>query len=559
MEARNRNLPDWMTRIRTRQIVLPRFQRFEAWSHGQISSLLNTVLKGLPAGAILTLDIGEKEPFLSRPIVGAPENGEKIVEHLLDGQQRLTSFWRTLNDLYEDRIYLIRIEDDEDLELPYYATSIGRYEKNGEKYPLWTNLPSELWARKYIPVSLLRPDADAETKFKAWAKSASNEDMNCLLEIIDIGNKLRSKFAVFNIPFLSLPVSTKPEVALDVFIQMNTSSSPLTPFDIVVAQIEAASGKSLHGYIEELNKDVPNLNRYNDPKDIVLAVAALVGNKLPSKGTYLLEEFSTTFDSNWETIKTGIKKAVSFLTDEKILDSRRLPSDVVVYVLAALWGVSDDGLDKEGEIRAILRKYIWRAFFTERYDRTTNSRAFSDYKELYSLIKSGQGSPEIFDDGQYPIAGIEELKSSSWPYRRDRLARAVLTVGLKSGGFDFADGAPASYDNIQAREYHHIFPQAWLKENKFKDYEINRALNCALISWRTNRNISAKTPSDYVSERMEASSLGRSEVERRLESHLIPVAQLMDNNYEAFLNERAQLIKQVVDKLCSGQIVEGKL
>ena len=60
MEARNRSLPDWLTRIRTRQIVLPRFQRFEAWSHTQISSLLNTVLKELPAGAILTLEIGEK-------------------------------------------------------------------------------------------------------------------------------------------------------------------------------------------------------------------------------------------------------------------------------------------------------------------------------------------------------------------------------------------------------------------------------------------------------------------------------------------------------------------
>lgn len=63
MEARNRSLPDWMTRIRTRQIVLPRFQRFEAWSYGQITSLLNTVLKQLPAGAILTLEIGEKEPL----------------------------------------------------------------------------------------------------------------------------------------------------------------------------------------------------------------------------------------------------------------------------------------------------------------------------------------------------------------------------------------------------------------------------------------------------------------------------------------------------------------
>lgn len=559
MEARNRNLPDWLTRIRTRQLVLPRFQRFEAWSHTQISSLLNTVLKELPAGAILTLEIGEREPFLSRPIVGAPTEGEKIAEHLLDGQQRLTSLWRSLNDQYEDRLYLVKLEEDEDLELPYYATSIARYNKNGDKYPIWTNSPEELWRRKYIPVYLLRPDSTAEQLFKNWATEAAKDDTKCLLDIIDIGNRLRQKFTIFNIPFLSLPVTTKPDVALDVFIKMNTSSSALTPFDIVVAQIEAASGKSLHGYIEEIKQDVPNISRYSEPEDVVLAVAALLNNKPPSKATYLSSDFSLSFDDSWTRIKKGIKKAISFLTDEKILDYRRLPTDVVVYVLSALWSESDEGLDKEGEMRVILRKYLWRSFFTDRYDRTTNSRAFSDYKEIAKLLKDNTGEPDIFDEIKYPLASEDDLKTSSWPYRKDRLARAILSVGLKSGGFDFADGASATYESIQSREYHHIFPQAWLKEQGFKDFEINKALNCALISWRTNRNISAQTPSDYVAKRMEASSLGESEVSRRLESHLIPVTQLRSNNYSEFLNERAQLVKKMAEKLCSGQIVEGML
>jgi hypothetical protein len=555
MEARNRSLPDWLTRIRTRQIVLPRFQRFEAWSHTQISSLLNTVLKELPAGAILTLEIGEKEPFLSRPIVGAPTEGEKIAEHLLDGQQRLTSLWRALNDQYEDRLYLVKLEEDVDLELPYYVDSIARYYKNGDKYPIWANSPVDLWRRKYIPVSLLRPDTNAEESFKNWAKEAAQDDTNCLLEIIDVGNKLRQKFSIFNIPFLSLPVTTKPDVALDVFIKMNTSSSPLTPYDIVVAQIEAASGKSLHGYIEELKQDVPNIARYSEPQDVVLAVAALLNNKLPSKGTYLSSDFSSSFDDSWVKIKTGIQKAISFLADEKILDYRRLPTDVVVYVLSALWSSSNEGLDREGEMRVILRKYLWRSFFTERYDRTTNSRAFSDYKEIAKLLRGATGEPEIFKETLYPLASEDELKTSSWPYRKDRLARAILSVGLKSGGFDFADGAPATYESIQSREYHHIFPQAWLKEKGFKDFEINKALNCALISWRTNRNIAARTPSDYVAERMEASSLGESEVSTRLESHLIPVSQLTNNNYDEFLNERAQLVREMAKKLCNGQIV----
>lgn len=559
MEARNRTLPDWMTRIRTRQLVLPRFQRYESWSHAQVTSLLNTILKELPAGAILTLDVGENEPFLSRPIAGAPNNGEKISEHLLDGQQRLTSIWKSLNNLYEDRIFFIKIEEDHELELPFYATSVGTYYKNKQKYPRWSENPIDLWSRSLIPVSLLRPDPVSENEFKNWAKIASNNDIDKLLSINDIGNKLRNKFSTFNIPFLSLPVTTKPEVALDVFIRMNTSASPLKSFDIVVAQIEAASGISLHGHIDEIKQESPSLSRYGSIEDIILSTAALLQNKIPSKGTYLSPDFSKSFEENWTRLKQGIKKAILFLQEEKIYDSRRLPSDVILYVISALWSKSKEGLDQEGEVRSLIRKYIWRSFFTTRYDRSTTSRAYSDYKELNKIISGQNASPEIFNESIYPIADSDELITANWPYRKDRLARAILSVCLKSGGFDFADGAQATYENIQSREYHHIFPQAWLKERGFKDYEINKALNCALISWKTNRNISAKTPSDYIAERMEKSSLGEDEVLRRLKSHLIPIKEITENDYESFMISRSKSIQKVVNKLCNGEIVESSL
>ena len=72
IEARNRSLPDWFTRIRTRQTVLPRFQRFEAWSHSNVTQLFNTILRNLPVGAVLVLEIGNDEPFISRNLRGHP-------------------------------------------------------------------------------------------------------------------------------------------------------------------------------------------------------------------------------------------------------------------------------------------------------------------------------------------------------------------------------------------------------------------------------------------------------------------------------------------------------
>ena len=65
MEARNRYLPDWIKYVKNRQIVLPRFQRMEAWGHREVSDLLQTVLDGLPAGAALVLEVGDSVPFRS--------------------------------------------------------------------------------------------------------------------------------------------------------------------------------------------------------------------------------------------------------------------------------------------------------------------------------------------------------------------------------------------------------------------------------------------------------------------------------------------------------------
>jgi hypothetical protein len=83
--AHDRFLPEWFNRIRSRQITLPRFQRFVAWGHKEVSGLLTTVLRGLPSGAALILEVGDEEKFKSRTMVDAPESGENVAEQILDG------------------------------------------------------------------------------------------------------------------------------------------------------------------------------------------------------------------------------------------------------------------------------------------------------------------------------------------------------------------------------------------------------------------------------------------------------------------------------------------
>ena len=107
------------------------------------------------------------------------------------------------------------------------------------------------------------------------------------------------------------------------------------------------------------------------------------------------------------------------------------------------------------------RKYLWRAFFTNRYEKSTGSRSLVDFNELKPLVVgSGQSSPAVFNDDLHPLPHLPELMLAGWPKNMDRVARAILALALRQGGLDLADGSSVSRSNLAKREYHHLFPDA---------------------------------------------------------------------------------------------------
>lgn len=552
IEARNRPLPDWFTRIRTHQTVLPRFQRYEAWGHANVTQLFNTILQGLPVGALLVLEVGNEEPFISRTLKGAPQQGERVTEHLLDGQQRLTALWRGLHNNYDERTYFLYLTKDEESGMPYYVDSLARWKKEGdtERRPFWINAPRKQWEKKVIPLDLCYPDIEAQQRFREWAKEAivSGDERDAISDQVA---GIRQMFASFNLPFLSLPPTTKKETALDVFIKMNTSAAPLSTYDVVVAQVEAGLGKSLHDLVADIKKVAPGIEFYYPTDSLALYASALLQGKPPTNSTYMTKEFGTSLLEKWDTILRGVKRTVEFLEQERVFDSARLPTEVVVPVLVAVWGIAPEKLDAAGSARTTIRKYLWRAFFTNRYEKSTSTRSLTDFLELKGLITGEKESiPMIFNDSQHPLPQAEELLVAGWPVRKDRLARAILALALKHGGLDLADGGEATRSSLARREYHHLFPDAHLKRQGMPDENIYRSINCALVTWTTNRNISDKDPERYLAERRDGTKLGETEVKSRLASHLIPYAEMVENDYDAFLTARSQLVYTAMKELC---------
>ena len=199
----------------------------------------------------------------------------------------------------------------------------------------------------------------------------------------------------------------------------------------------------------------------------------------------------------------------------------------------------------------ILRRFLWRAFLTDRYEKAANTRALADYRTLGSLVEGTEAEmPQIFDDNNHPVATVEDIALAGWPKKKDRLGRAVMLLSLRAGGLDFADGSPATRRSLQSREYHHLFPVSLLSARGVDDGRIQRAVNCALVTWKTNRNIAATSPMQYLRKRIDASSVGEQEIRRRLRSHLIDYDLLAKDDYDEFLSGRAESVHAEARALC---------
>ncbi|MCB0097193.1 MAG: DUF262 domain-containing protein, partial [Caldilineaceae bacterium] len=595
-KAQDRTLGVWFQAIQQGQVKLPRFQRYEAWDRGRITSFLNTIINNLPVGVTLALDVAGEEKFISRYIVSAdPAVQGTVTQHLLDGQQRLTAFWRAMHNNYEWEDYFIYLPTFDQQwnhsdEIEVYCQ--GRWtNKKGSRRPVWADHPAKCLERGLVPIDLLCP-GDKATAVDEWIKTAtldmkpSKDDPDAFEKLESYTaikeslkqeiNTLRERVTHFNLPYLSLPSNTPKDVALQVFINMNTNSKPLSLYDIIVAEVESVAGKSLHDLEEHLVSKCPKAARFGDVRNLILATSALLQEKTPNnKG--MVEMDKQVLLDNWEKLENGLERMANLLESQGVFDEARLPTSNVLAVVAAAYELVPEHGDFVAKAEKLLRAYLWSSFFTDRYENSAASRAYADFigvKGKHRGIKAFLSTPDfdeaalaevpVFNRQEHELADVDALLAAGWPKKVGIEARGILAVSNYFGAHDFADSKPASFESIQKREYHHIFPDALLSEAGIDSYY---ALNCALITWKTNRIIGRKDPLDYLKERVQwADELA---VSNRLKTHLVSFDLLSKAHYQGldgealkakleadfnqFMRARAQLVHKAVTRLSVGE------
>lgn len=522
-KAQDRTLGVWFHQIDQGSVKLPRFQRFEAWDRGRITSFLNTIISNLPVGVTLVLEVAGPEKFVSRYISSAERTTGTVTQNLLDGQQRLTAFWRAMHNNYEGETFFVYLpqfdHSDEVLGGEVEVRCVPRWiNKNKLRMPRWAEEPFRCFERRLIPIALLRPG----------------------------------------------------ELATDIDSWLSAATKPLEPAE---ADHDAFKKYKAYSALKDKikNEHCPSAGHYGDLSDLILSTSALLQDKTPNaRGK--IEMDKAVMLKNWARLERGLDRMARLLASQGVYDEARLPTNAVLPVIAACYDLIPENGDFLGKGEKLLRQYLWSSFFTDRYENTASSRAYADFKALKALLLKQSYSDDelatvpVLNRAEFALADVDSLLGTGWPKQVGIGARGILAVMTYLGALDFADNKPASFESNQKREYHHIFPTALLADANIGSY---LALNCAFITWKTNRIIGRKDPLEYLLDRVEWA--GEESVRERMKSHLIDFDLLASASYkglegeqlaaklkldfETFLRVRAKLVHTAVTELAQGKPV----
>jgi hypothetical protein len=106
----------------------------------------------------------------------------------------------------------------------------------------------------------------------------------------------------------------------------------------------------------------------------------------------------------------------------------------------------------------------------------------------------------------------------------------------------------ASISDFTNPEKHHIFPQAYLKNNMAGQAEVHALPNFCFLPAELNKRISDSKPSEYFP----ILKLANTQFEMAARTHLLPIdssAGIWNDDYLEFLKERSKLILEEIERL----------
>ncbi len=498
-------------------IKIPVFQRQYIWTDEQIISLLDSIYRGYPVGSLLMWST--KEELKHERNVGGfrlPETPEDYpVNYILDGQQRLTTLYgvfnsdqKTADPELADRFSICYLPDEDGFSHKAAADDKDKIELN--KILDTTRLLAEL------------------PKF--------NE-----LQRANIA-KLTESFKDYEFPIVTIRDRSNKEVC-SIFQRINSSGTPLSSMELLTAWTWSDKF-DLRREIDELLDTLSDKGYEKIDQPLLMRMLASITCGSIDENE-LVDIDPDTLVDGVNDLKKAILLAVDFLEGQlKIRNLIFIPFPIMIIPIVNFFALIKN--PNQSQLRQ-LKKWFWQCSMTQRYKAGTNRLVLEDLEK----IKKVSEGEKPFDETTVTVK--QTLFTSSWRIN-STAAKAALCLMAQLRPKSFLSGSEVDLGTVlsayNARQFHHIYPKAYLNNIGFTFHEANVIANICFLSASENNQISDRNPADYF---RDIPDLDADEI---FESAVIPTPAREGNlKFGDFIALRAAALTRIGQKL----VDEGKL
>lgn len=564
-------LRDIIRGIKAGEYQLPDFQRGWVWDDEHVRSLLVSIARSFPIGAVMTLETGGDVRFQVRPIenVVVP-NDAKAEKLILDGQQRLTSLTQVLGlegavktvdqkKQATERFYYIDISkalDSDDMDEAFYSVSKDK------------KVTSDFGRSVDVDLTTLEKEVEALQfpcnrifSYDEWQDKCYESGK--FKEFQEFRKKVLEPVRDYNVPIIALSKHTSKEAVCLVFEKVNTGGVSLTAFELITATF-AADGfnlredwfgdgrKGIAGRMTRLKKN-PVLKKL-EPTDFIQAVTLLhtyEKNQLARKGGVSESQLpgisckrKTMLDIplnvylEWAPrVEEAFVNAARFLKKESLTSQSELPYRTQLVPLASIMAhLGNRWL--EPKIYQRLSEWYWCGVMGELYGSAIENRFANDIEDFFIWVADESKKPRTVFDASFHPSRLETLRT-----RNSAAYKGLHVLTLRQGAQDlfFKAGVLELEKMGEDLDIHHIFPRNWCLKKKIDPNIYDSAVNKTPISARTNRKIGGDAPSKYIRRIQKDQQVGLSDekMDVVLQSHFIDPGTFRRDDFYQFIQKRS--------------------
>lgn len=590
------SLADLLKGIAAGTIQLPDFQRGWVWNDDSIRSLLVSIARSFPVGAVMMLEAGGETQFKVRPIEGldpaklTPDRAEKLI---LDGQQRLTSLTqvlmlqqpvstRTSTRKPIKRFYYVDIEmallGPQHYDEAIISIDETRIVKSnfGRDIDLDLSTPEKEYESFYFPLNQI-------FNYTQWEKGMAKHDHDKFFRYMDFRDQFCEAFRQYAVPVIELSKENTKEAVCLVFEKVNTGGVPLSVFELITATY-AADGVNLRdewygnekegieGIRQKFAKQrlLRNVQATEFLQGITLLhtwekrQADLAAGKtgkhvtgVSAKREAVLSLPVEAFQQWKEKLVQGFWTTAKFLRKESFFSTNDLPYNTQLVPLATVLALLGNEWLEPKTYDKLVRWY-WCGVLGELYGSTTESRFALDLQGLMDWIRR--------EDAPEPItvrdANFQPARLYSLATRNSAAYKGISVLVQREGAQDFFwKSSIRDLDETDWEErkldIHHIFPQKWCQDRGIARSQYNCILNKTPISYRANRMIGGRAPSAYLQQiqNHEHVQLDDPAMDAILQTHAIEPSYLRSDDFEGFLAARQKTLLKKIEQVMGKPVV----